>query len=753
MRVALLTGIYPPDIGGPATHAADLAAELRARDHGVVVVSLRESHSDGDDAEGVFFPREIHWARRTLRIVRWLYRQRRRYDIIYATGLHLEAVIGGALARRPRVVKIVGDPVWERGRRLGLSNQDFRSFQGSSGGPPALRLMRLVRDWSLRHADRVIVPSSYLREVVRNWLPGEDLQIEVIPNGVRVTSALRSKGRTGSCLNALCVGRLVPHKNVDVLLKAVSVTDDVTLTVVGTGPDRERLQKRAVELRLNERVAFLGSVSHEEVMSLLQNSDLLLSASDYEGLPHVAIESLACGTPVIATGSGGMREVIEEGSNGYVVDANASAISEVLRKLAGDRALLDKLSTGAAKSASAWTFDRTVESVEDLLRRTMRKKPRLISLGKTYFPEPLGDDLEQKLNILGEFFRGTVVGVGKPSSTRHAGIRVVRLPRLSPGFLGGMLFYSLGPIIAVALAAGRSRSAVVCQSPYEALLVALLGTLVPARWRPKLVVEVHGDWRTATRLYGHPLRRTLSPLTDRLAPWVLRRADRVRVVGEQLRELVISSGYKGEIDRYVTFSDFSMFLAPNVVPLPESPQVAFAGVFQPYKAVDVLVKAWAEVCRSVPKATLTLAGDGPIRLQIEQEAARLGIGATTQFVGSLARPDLVKLLDDSSFLVLPSRSEGLPRVIFESFARGRPVVATPVGDIPIAIKDGVTGILVPVEDPTALAVAMIKLLSDGDLLQTMGRAARRHVEYRDPAREFVRGTARLAAWLEQQDLK
>lgn len=369
MRIALLTGIFPPDVGGPATHSAVLAEELRDRGHNVTVVSLTGTRPAWS-ADLALFPRQRPWWFRTPWIILWLFLKRHKYDVVYATGLHLEAAAISVISRRPAIVKIVGDPVWERGRRLALTTEDFegfRTFRGRRG--LRLRLMEIVRDWSLTKATAIVVPSHYLKEVVTDWLPTRAADIRVIPNGVRLGFSIEpdtGEGKRG--LIAICVSRLVKHKRIDVLIDAIVRTNNVRLVVVGEGPDEERLKARALGAGAGQKVSFIGGVPHAQVLRLLANADVLLSASEYEGLPHAAIESLVCGTPIVAVGSGGMREVIDHGRNGYIVDdASPAEVSDLLNRLAADRDLLGRLSDGALRAGHRWRFDRTANAVERLL--------------------------------------------------------------------------------------------------------------------------------------------------------------------------------------------------------------------------------------------------------------------------------------------------------------------------------------------------------------------------------------------------
>ena len=111
MRVVIVSGIFPPDIGGPATHSDDLRQELRERGHRVTVLTLWDGPCVSVRPGLIRFPRRWTWPVRQAAVASWLARHRDAYDTVYATGLHPAAVAGARLAGRPVVVKVVGDPV------------------------------------------------------------------------------------------------------------------------------------------------------------------------------------------------------------------------------------------------------------------------------------------------------------------------------------------------------------------------------------------------------------------------------------------------------------------------------------------------------------------------------------------------------------------------------------------------------------------------------------------------------------------
>lgn len=750
MRVVIVSGIFPPDIGGPATHASDLAQELRGRGHSAVVLTLTEEARKAASLDLVRWPRRWPWPVRLAAVTAWLVRHRSRYDVIYATGLHPAAVAGARLARRPAVVKIVGDPAWERGQRKGLSEASFDDFQDVSPVRLRDRAMRAVRDWSVREATAVIAPSQYLRRVTERWQDGRGPEVRVVPNGVRLPSAGEvPPSRSTDRLRAVFVGRLVRHKRVDLLLEAVALTEGVELTVLGDGPEQRALKGLIGRQGLGDRVIFRGACSHDEVLAELASADVLASASAYEGLPHVVIEALAVGTPIVASAAGGTGEAVIDGENGRLVEPpTAEAFARVLAELRDDPVELARLARIARDTGESWRFERCADEVEGLLQSLVptRGWPRIINLSKGWIDDPPGGGTERKFEVVARHVDATFVVTGPTGVRNVAGVRVIALPLGRAGLLGGLAFYSIAPVVAVALAAKRPGTAVVCQSPYEAAGVLVLRLLLPRQRRPRVVVEVHGDWRTASRFYGSRRRRLLTPVADAVAGWSIRHADRVRAVGPTMERLALDAGFRGVTERYVTYSEFDYFLSAPVCPLPKEQRAVFVGVLELYKAPEVLLDAWRRVRDDLPQAKLTLVGEGPMAARLRSQAADLGIADSLEFLGQVDRAVVARILDASMCLVLPSRSEGLPRIALEAMARGRAVVGSTGGGIPDAVEDGVTGLLVPPGDVAELTNALVEVLGNPERAASMGAEGRRRVEARDPAGEFEAGVARLADW-------
>jgi glycosyltransferase involved in cell wall biosynthesis len=239
------------------------------------------------------------------------------------------------------------------------------------------------------------------------------------------------------------------------------------------------------------------------------------------------------------------------------------------------------------------------------------------------------------------------------------------------------------------------------------------------------VLDVHGDWRTATRLYGSPLRRLLAPLGDRAAAWAVRRADAVRPVGPFTANLVRAAGVE-PAGVFPAFIDVDEFTRRPPEPLPDRPQALFVGVAELYKNIDGIAQAWRLAAPRVPNARLRVVSTGSRRDVFERLAIELP--EQTTWTPRLPPEDIARALDESSFLLLASRSEGLPRIVVEALARGRPVLGARSGGIPDVVRDGHNGVLVDPNDPKTLADELVRLLSDRPLVERLAAQARPSVE-------------------------
>ena len=342
-------------------------------------------------------------------------------------------------------------------------------------------------------------------------------------------------------------------------------------------------------------------------------------------------------------------------------------------------------------------------------------KPRLLFVGRARIPFPLDETRRRRYESLSATLEwrqfGTLAG-GVADDPRFVLGRPFPLARLD-----GAAFYAMLPG-RVARELRRFRpDAVLVQGAQETALVLLARRL--ARVETTVILDVHGDWRAPTRLYGSPLRRLLSPLADALARFAIRHADAVRTITPYTSELVRAEGVE-PVAEFPAYMDLGPFTGP-LTPLPEPPLALFIGVLERYKAIDVLAEAWRRAAPQVPEATLHIVGRGSMT-DVVVDLAR-DLPRQTRWTQVLPTQGVAAALDEATVLVLPSRSEGMGRVLVEAFCRGRAVLGSRVGGIPDLVVDGVNGRLIRPGDAGALAEALVEVLGDPALAERIGEGA------------------------------
>lgn len=370
MNLLIITGIFPPDIGGPATYVPRIASALHERNQRVTVLTLGDQKEcDEDD-----YPFElVRLLRNIFKPLRWLgtifkiIRLGRQADVLYVNGLAMETTLTNLLLRKPLVMKVVGDLAWERTANYGWVKDNFEQFQAGRYGF-RVRALRYLRAWWTRQADRVIVPSQYLANWVQGWgVPAS--KINVIYNAVELeTEITPAEIPLSTPIKLVTVGRLVPWKRVDGIIEAIANLDHVGLMVVGEGPERSRLEELVSSLGVAERVYFAGYRKKAETLALMAAGDVFVLNSTYEGLPHVVLEAMLLGLPVVATAVGGTPEVVRDGENGILVPLqDGCELSRSIQQLTDNKEMWERLSTAALISAEAFSVPRMLEETEAVL--------------------------------------------------------------------------------------------------------------------------------------------------------------------------------------------------------------------------------------------------------------------------------------------------------------------------------------------------------------------------------------------------
>lgn len=346
----MVTWEFPPRIvGGIARHCEGLAKALVRGGHEVHVITL--------DLPGIPYTAEMegvkvyrtavqlghpdfltwallfnHFMEKKMAEVN----QKVEFDIIHVHDW-LTAFAGISFKHYLKKPMITTIHATEVGRAQGLHNPSSLAIDG-------------VEWWSTYEASKVIVTSNSMRSEVCNHfqLPWE--KIEIIPNGIDLDKYGVSvdrrlvRERYGVGYNeklVLCVGRLVPQKGIEYLIRAIPMVNQrfpaTKFIIVGDGWLRGHLESLAQSTGHTKNMAFTGFIPDEEVLALMTSADVLVVPSIYEPFGIVALEGMAAGAPVVASQIGGLGEVIEHDRTGiFVHPRNPDSIAWGIDRILSD---------------------------------------------------------------------------------------------------------------------------------------------------------------------------------------------------------------------------------------------------------------------------------------------------------------------------------------------------------------------------------------------------------------------------------
>lgn len=306
MRIVLATGIYPPEIGGPATYVRELSRALRSRGAEVRIVAYGDPAPD-DAADGVTrVPRRGGPITRYVRYARALRDAANGFDVIEAfSSVSVGVPLWLAHIKGPKkVLRLGGDFLWERATDAGETRGLREWYEG--GRPRYMTLMNGL----LRTFDTIVFSTEFQEGLFRRTyanLPHTAVIENVSPPGAPALHAPHVPFRL------LSLGRFVAFKNLPALVDAMPLLPKATLTFVGSGPMEERLRSRVAESGLRDRVTFLPPAHGAEKSKMFADHDLLVVPSTTDISPNAALEARAAGLPVLLTEETGLGRALLDG--------------------------------------------------------------------------------------------------------------------------------------------------------------------------------------------------------------------------------------------------------------------------------------------------------------------------------------------------------------------------------------------------------------------------------------------------------
>jgi D-inositol-3-phosphate glycosyltransferase len=404
LRVALLSTHTCPlaplggwETGGLNVYVRELGQALAARDVAVDIFTRRQAIDVPDVVEYVPGARVIHIDAGPRRHVD-------KYDVLdylpdFACGVQRFRALTGAN------YDLIHSHYWLSGR-LGLLFADYWGVPLVSMFHTLAQLKNRVaetnaeREQEVRFeierrtmagSDRIVAATAIDRQQIRRHY-GEQAPISIIPGGVDLTAfhptpageARATLGLDPRERIVLFVGRIQRLKGLEVLLRAFAQLGDLPTRLLIVGGQRghgqesreiHRLQQLSVRLGIAARTEFVGAVPHERLPLYYSAADVTVMPSSYESFGLVAVESLACGTPVVATRVGGLRSIIADGETGMLVPWRAPDLfAQRLRQILEDEAVRGRLAAGARASVLQYGWDRIAGAHMTLYEEVLRDR-------------------------------------------------------------------------------------------------------------------------------------------------------------------------------------------------------------------------------------------------------------------------------------------------------------------------------------------------------------------------------------------
>ncbi len=375
IKILIATGIYPPDIGGPATMLEALASSMSRLDFEIQTITYADRNEQGQVYRISRFQNKIF---RYLKYLWHLWILSRRTDIIYATDTYSVGYFAYLIKKftgKKYIIRFAGDSAWEMAVAAGWANDYITDFQKIKYDK-RIEKLKARRKRILINADAVIAVSDFMAKVAKDIGVKEE-KITVIYNAVDFFPAPPKREIP---LNPTLVyaGRLVPWKGVAMLIRAVKELKEnrphILLKILGDGPEEAVLRELAGNLGLSKNIIFRGRVSEEESHKIFARSTIFVLNTNYEGLPHSVLNAMRSGLPVITTPIDGNMEVVKDGVNGFLAPYNKLDDWLVsINKLLNDPELQKEFSKKGLETIERFKWSEVIEKTSVLIRSITKR--------------------------------------------------------------------------------------------------------------------------------------------------------------------------------------------------------------------------------------------------------------------------------------------------------------------------------------------------------------------------------------------
>lgn len=365
MKIIIASGIYPSDIGGPATYSQLIAREFSKRRIDTKVIC----YSDEGDDDVTRILRKHNILLRYFLYFWNLLKLSRDSDIIYAQGplaAGLPAMLVSKILRKKFVIKIVGDYAWEQfqNKKLKIKNKkfiDIETFQNKKYDFWT-ELRRRIQKIVVNKAKKIIVPSEFLKKIVKGWGIGED-KIEVIYNAFDRSRLTQIHAEIYQRKSAYPEGQNQRISADDIIISAGRPEP-----WKGFGALKEIMPDLLKE-NSKFKLVIATKFPHDELMGYFKASKIFVLNSGYEGFSHIILEAMACGLPVIVSNVCGNPEIVRDGYNGLLVEYNnKEQLKDAILKLWRNEELRKKFIENSYKTLKKFNLEDMINKTLEILK-------------------------------------------------------------------------------------------------------------------------------------------------------------------------------------------------------------------------------------------------------------------------------------------------------------------------------------------------------------------------------------------------
>jgi glycosyltransferase involved in cell wall biosynthesis len=380
-NILITTGIFPPDIGGPASYAVTLGKNA-PEGNKITVITYSSVLNHPNDKNLPFKVirvwRKLPWGIRHYVYFLKVLSEAKKNDVILslnAVSAGKPAMMAARMKKKKFFVKVVGDYAWEIAINKNRSSLLINDFQDAVK-KGFINTLAKTQEKVCKNADGVIVPSKYLAGMVKKW-GVESEKIHTIYNGVDFKGSEMTKeearkkiGIPGNII--VSSGRMVPWKGFKMLIKIMpkilEINPFLRLVIIGDGPERKLLESMVKNMNLDRKVYLVGQKSKEDMAVYFAAADMFVLNSGYEGFSHQILEAMSAGVPVIASAVGGNKEVIEQGRNGFLVKYNDEFnLIEAIKGLHQSQEIKDEFAAAGRETVMKYSFGQMIEKTFKLL--------------------------------------------------------------------------------------------------------------------------------------------------------------------------------------------------------------------------------------------------------------------------------------------------------------------------------------------------------------------------------------------------